>query len=100
MPRHGARLWCCGTRSPLLLVGVSLVGLLALAVSPLIAITLSGALVIAGVVLRARGERVTGFGLAATGCALFLAAVLVLALAERSQDEPVILGPDTGLIPG
>lgn len=75
-------------------------GLVALAVSPLAAVALSGGLVIGGVVLGARGDRVAGLGLAATGCALFVAAVVMLTLAQSSQDEPVILGPDTGLIPG
>ena len=88
-------------RSPLpLLVGASLVGLVALAVSPLAAVIGGGLLVVAGAVVRARGDHVTGLGLAATGGALFLAAVLVLSLAEADQDKPVILGPDTGLTPG
>ena len=75
-------------------------GLVALAVSPLVAVVLGGMLVVAGVVLRGRGDRVTGGGIAATGVALFLAAVLVLVLVEARQDDPVILGPDTGLTPG
>lgn len=88
------------TRSPvLLLVGASAVGLVALAVSPLAAVVLGGGLIVAGVIVRARGDRVVGFGLAATGGALFLAAVLLLALVDARQDEPVILGPDTGLEP-
>ena len=88
-------------RSPvLLLLAASAAGLVLLALSPLAAVVLAAVLVVAGVVLRARGERVTGLGIAATGGALFLAAVLVLALVEAEQDEPVILGPDTGLIPG
>jgi len=88
-------------RSPLpLLLGASTVGLVALALSPLAAVVLGGALVVAGVSVRARGRRATGFGLAATGVALFLAAVLILVLVDADQDEPVIVGPDTGLEPG
>ncbi len=88
-------------RSPvLLLLAVSAVGLVALALSPLAAVVLGGLLIVAGVAFRARGDRVTGFGLAATGSALFLAAVLVLVLVDAEQDDPVILGPDTGLTPG
>lgn len=88
-------------RSPVpLLVGASVAGLAALAVSPLAAVLLGGVLVITGMVVRARGERVTGLGLAATGGALFLAAILVLVVVDASQDEPVILGPDAGLTPG
>jgi hypothetical protein len=84
---------------PLLLAG-SGVGLVALALSPLLALALGGALVVAGAAIRARRSRTTGLGLMATGGALFLAAVLLLVLVEAEQDEPVILGPDTGLTPG
>jgi hypothetical protein len=88
-------------RSPLvLLIGASVAGLVALALSPLVAVFMAGGLVVAGSVVRARGDRITGLGLAATGGALFLAAVLVLVLVDASQDEPIILGPDTGLTPG
>ena len=88
-------------RSPvLLLLGVSAAGLVALALSPLAAVLLGAVLALAGVVVRARGDRATGFGLAATGGALFLAAVLLLALVDARQDDPVIIGPDTGLEPG
>lgn len=88
-------------RSPLpLLLGCSVAGLVALALSPLLAIALAGALVVAGAVVRARRSRVTGFGLVATGGALFLAAVLLLVVVEADQDEPIIIGPDTGLEPG
>lgn len=88
-------------RSPvLLLVGVSTAGLAALAISPLAAAVLAAVLVVVGVVIRARSDRVLGLGLAGTGGVLFLAAVLVLALVDADQDEPIILGPDTGLIPG
>lgn len=88
-------------RSPvLLLLAVSAVGLVALALSPLVAVVLGGLLIVAGVAVRARGDRVTGFGLAATGGALLLAAVLLLALVDAEQDDPVILGPDTGMTPG
>lgn len=87
-------------RSPVaLLIGISAAGLVALAVSPLAAALLGGVLVVTGATVRARGQRVTGFGLVGTGAALFLAAVLVLVLVSARQDEPVILGPDTGLIP-
>ncbi len=82
------------------LVGLSAVGLVALVTSPLAAVVVGGALVVAGAVVRARGERVTGAGIAATGAALFLAAVVVLVLVDDRQDDPVILGPDTGLTPG
>jgi len=82
------------------LLGLSVLGLVALAVSPLAAIGFGGLLVVAGVVVRARGDRVTGVGISATGVALCLAAVLVLALADARQDDPVILGPDSGLTPG
>lgn len=88
-------------RSPLLLLlAVSVVGLLALALSPLAAVVMSGILVVAGASVRARRNRVTGIGLMATGGALFLAAVLFLVMVEADQDEPVIIGPDTGLVPG
>jgi len=86
--------------SALVLVGLSGFGLLLLAISPLVAVVFAGALVIGGVAVGARGDRSTGLGLAATGGALFLAAVLVLALTDARQDRPVILGPDTGLTPG
>ena len=87
-------------RSPLPpLLGASAAGLVLLVLSPLAAVVLAGVLIVAGVVVRARGRRVTGAGLAATGGALFLAAVLVLVLVQAEQDEPVILGPDTGLTP-
>jgi len=82
------------------LLGISAVGLVALAASPLAAILLGGVLVVAGVAIRVRGDRAIGAGIAATGAALFAAAVLVLVLADAGQDEPVILGPDTGLTPG
>lgn len=87
-------------RSPVLLVGLSAIGLLVLAVSPLAAVVFGGVLVVVGVVVRARGDRLTGLGMAATGVALCLAAVLVLALVDAGQQDPVILGPDTGLTPG
>ena len=87
-------------RSPaLLLVGVSAAGLVLLVVSPFAAVLLAAVLVVAGAVVRARGDRVTGLGLAATGVALFVAAVLVLVLVQAEQDDPIILGPDTGLTP-
>lgn len=81
------------------LVGISAAGLVALAVSPLAAVALGGVLFAAGVVVRARGERAFGVGLAATGGALFFAAVLFLVLVDARQDEPIILSPETGLIP-
>lgn len=88
-------------RTPLpLLCGLSLAGLVALALSPLVAVIGGAVLVVVGAAVRARGDGATGFGLAATGVALFLAAVLVLVLVDAEQDEPVILGPDTGLTPG
>jgi len=87
--------------SPLpVLVGASTAGLVALAVSPLASVVVSAVLIVAAVVIGARGDRVMGVGLAATGGALCLAAVLVLVLVDARQDEPVILGPDTGLTPG
>lgn len=82
------------------LVGLSVLGLAALAVSPLVAAVFGGVLVVAGAVVRARGDGVTGVGVAATGGALVLAAVVVLALVDARQEDPVILGPDTGLTPG
>ncbi len=88
-------------RSPVpALIGASVAGLVALAISPLAAVLGGGLLVVVGAVVRARGDRVAGLGLAATGAALFVAAVLLLALADAGQDEPVILGPNTGLTPG
>jgi len=88
-------------RSPLfVLLGLSAVGLLALAVFPPAAMALSATLIMGGAVVGARGDRPGGFGLAATGGALFLATVLVLAVVSERQDEPVILGPNTGLTPG
>lgn len=87
-------------RSPVLLVGLSAIGLVVLAFSPLAAVVFGGVLVVAGVVVRAKGGRVTGLGVATTGVALCLAAVLVLALVDAGQQDPVILGPDTGLTPG
>lgn len=86
-------------RSVAPLFGLSVVGLVALAVSPLAAVLFGGVLVVGGVVVRARGDRVTGLGLAATGVAVCLAGVLVLALVDAGQQDPVILGPDTGLTP-
>lgn len=88
-------------RSPVTaLLVVSVVGLVALAVLPVAAALLGGVVIVVGALVRARGDRTSGFGLAATGGALVLAAVLVLVLAEARQDEPVILGPETGLTPG
>lgn len=88
-------------RSPAaVLLGASAIGLVALALSPLAAVVVAGALVVAGVVVRAQGDSALGVGLAATGGALFLAAVLVLVLVDARQDEPIILSPETGLIPG
>jgi len=83
-----------------LLLGLSAAGLVALAVAPLAAVFFGGVLVVAGVVVRGRGEPVTGTGIAATGATLFLAAVLLLVMADARQGEPVIVGPDTGLTPG
>ena len=83
-----------------LLLGLSAAGLVALAVAPLAAVVFGGLLVVVGVVVRARGEPVTGTGIAATGATLFLASVLLLALVGARQSEPVIVGPDTGLTPG
>jgi len=82
------------------LLGLSAIGLATLAFSPLAATVFGGLLVVAGVVVWARGDRATGVGIAATGAALFLAAVVVVALVDARQDKPVILGPDTGLTPG
>jgi len=82
------------------LVAASTLGLVALAVFPPAAVGLGGALILGGAVTRARGDRTSGFGLAATGAALVLAAVLVLVLVDARQDRPVILGPDIGLTPG
>ncbi len=82
------------------LLGLSALGLAALALSPLTALVLGGVLVGAGVLTRARGDRPTGLGIAATGATLFLVAVLVLVLVDHSQKDPVILGPGTGLTPG
>lgn len=88
-------------RSPLpVLLVASALGLVALALTPLAAIVLGGALVVGGAVVRARRSRSTGLGLMATGAALFLVAVLVLVWVEAKQDDPVIIGPDTGLLPG
>jgi hypothetical protein len=88
-------------RSPLpLLLAASAAGLVALALSPLFALAVAGALVVAGAVVGARRSRSTGVGLMATGAALLVASVLLLVLVEADQDEPVILGPDTGLTPG
>jgi hypothetical protein len=88
-------------RSPIpLLTAASAAGVVALALSPLSALAVAGALVIGGAAVRARRSRSTGLGLMATGGALFLACVLLLVLVEADQDEPVILGPDTGLTPG
>jgi hypothetical protein len=81
-------------------LGLSAIGLVALAISPLAAVVFAGLLAVVGVAVAARGDRVTGFGIGATGVALFLAAVLVLVLVDARQDRPVILGPDTGLTPG
>lgn len=67
---------------------------------PLAAVVFAGLLGVAGAVVRGRGDRVTGQGLMATGGALFLAAVILLAVADSSQKDPVILGPGTGLTPG
>ena len=87
-------------RLPVLaLLGLSVVGLLALAVFPPAAIALAAILLLAGAVAGARGDRVSGFGLAATGVTLLVAAVLVLAFVDARQDEPVIIGPDRGLTP-
>ncbi len=87
-------------RSPVpVLVGLSVVGLVALAGFLPGALVLAGGLIVAGAVVRARGDRASGLALAATGAALFAAAVLLLALVEARQDEPVIIGPDTGLTP-
>lgn len=98
---RGSRSLPSVARSPLpLLLGSSAAGLVALALSPLLAIAVAGALVVGGAVVRTRRSRVTGFGLMATGGALFLAAVLLLAVVEADQDDPIILGPDTGLEPG
>ena len=83
-----------------MLVGLSVVGLVALAVFLPGALVLAGGLIVSGAVVRARGDRAGGLALAATGTALFAAAVLLLALVEARQDEPVIIGPDTGLTPG
>jgi len=88
-------------RSPVpVLVGLSALGLVALAVFPPAAVALAATMILGGAVVGARGDRVAGYGLAGTGIALFLATVLVLVLADAGQDEPVILGPDTGLTPG
>ena len=89
-----------GMRPLPVLVGSSAVGLAVLAFSPLAAAVFGGILLMAGVVVRARVDRATGAGIAATGVALFLAAVLVLALVDTRQQDPVILGPGTGLTPG
>ncbi len=87
--------------SPLpILLGLSAAGLVALAVAPLAAVAFGGVLVVTGVVVRGRGEPVTGTGIAATGATLFLAAVLLLVVVDARQGDPVILGPDTGLTPG
>ncbi len=83
-----------------LLLGLSAAGLVALAVAPLAAVAFGGVLVVAGVVVRARGEPVTGTGIAATGATLFLASVLLLVVIDARQGKPVIVGPDTGLTPG
>jgi len=82
------------------LVGLSAAGLVALALLPTVALALGGVLLLAGLVVRARGDRVVGIGIAATGVTLFLVAVLVLVAVDARQDEPVILGPDSGLTPG
>lgn len=88
-------------RSPVtVLVGISAAALVTLLLSPFAAVLLAAALLIGGLVARARGQRVIGVAVAATGGALFLAAVLLLALVDADQDEPIILGPNTGLIPG
>ena len=87
-------------RSPVpVLLGLSALGLLALAVSPPAAMALAATMIAGGAITGSRGDRASGFGFAATGVALFLATVLVLAVVEARQDEPVIIGPDTGLTP-
>jgi len=87
-------------RSPLpLLLGLSAAGLVALAVAPFAAIVFGGLLVVAGVSVRARGDAATGIGVAATGATLSLAAVVYLAVVDARQQDPVIVGPDTGLTP-
>ena len=87
-------------RSPVpLLVGLSALGLVALLVFPPAALALAATLILGGAVVGRRGDRVGGYGLAGTGIALFLATVLVLALARAREEEPVIIGPDTGLTP-
>lgn len=88
-------------RSPVpVILGLSALGLLALAVFPPAALALASTLIVGGAVVGARGDREGGFGLAATGGALFVATVLFLAVVDAKQDEPVILGPDIGLTPG
>lgn len=87
-------------RSPVpVLLGLSALGLVALLVFSPAAMALAAVLIMGGAVVGARGDRTGGFGLAGTGIALFLAAVLVLALVRAREEEPVIIGPDTGLTP-
>ncbi len=87
-------------RSPVpVILGLSALGLLALAVFPPAAVALAATLIVGGAILGARGERVSGFAFAATGGALFVATVMFLVLVDAKQEEPVILGPDTGLTP-
>jgi len=88
-------------RSPaLVLLGLTAAGLVTLALFPSAALAMGGLLVLAGAVVLVRGDRPLGIGIAATGVTLFLVAVLVLAVVDAHQDEPVILGPDSGLTPG
>lgn len=87
-------------RDVAVLLGIGVVGLVALVLSPVAAAVLGGFLITVGFAVRARGDRATGTGIVASGGALLLIALLLVVLVDAGQDKPVILGPDTGMTPG
>jgi hypothetical protein len=85
-------------RSPLpLLIAFTGVGLVALALHPLVAAGLGAVAVVVGLVVRLRSDRVLGLGLVGSGVALGLAAVLLLVLVDRHEAKVVHLDDRTGL---
>ena len=92
-------------RSPVVVVALlSVAGLVALLLGPIVSLTVAGVLLVGGIIgWRAgsnRDARALGIAATGTGIALVAATVALLVAADRDQDKPVRIGPDSGFETG